>query len=148
MTMAQRSPAEADAYIDDIEEMGGANDSTLRQWRSVVAGHRATSHARALDTANSHFARTRQIGEETRDEFETIADRADAITLAINNGELHPEEGRRQLDALLARHNLASTRADTFTAAATAAVEIEEDPEAWSEAFYAAHPSVRPEMWF
>lgn len=146
--MAQRSPAEADRYIDDIEEMGGANDSTLRQWRSVVAEERGRSHARAFDTANSHFARARQIGEETRDEFETIAERADAITLATNNGELGPEEGRRTLDALLARHNLASTRADTFTAAATAAVEIEADPEAWSEAFFAAHPSVRPEMWF
>lgn len=143
--MPQRSPAQADAFIAEAEAMG-LNDSHLRIMRSDNAEARAKGHAMAFDAAKRHFDQAHSIGSETRDEFDSIGEQAEAVATAIGNGEMSPEEGRQALDQLLARHNQASSRATVFEDSADSCIRIEEDPEAHMEAFYQAHPSVRPEF--
>lgn len=143
--MALRSPAEADRYIEEMEQLG-LTDSIGRKMRADVAEARAKSHAMADDAAQRHFDTTHTIGSETKTEFDSITEQAEAVGTAVGNGEMSPEEGRQALDSLLARHNRASARAVTFEDAADACVRIEEDPEGHMEAFYRAHPTVRPEF--
>jgi hypothetical protein len=57
-------------------------------------------------------------------------------------------EGRRQLDALLARHAVAERRRTEFTAAADRVTAIDDDPLGYASEFLDAYPDARSEYSF
>lgn len=141
----QRTANEAERTLTEFEEAGQVNHAQAQAMRNQIEAERAAGLVRMGELAQGRYDDAHRFGEPALEEFRAIAPEAEALADELAHG-LDPAEGRRRLDALLARHAHASAQEDQFHEAAITVVTIDDDPDSANEAFLSAHPDVRTEF--
>jgi hypothetical protein len=113
--------------------------------RQEVDASRALGLDRAEELADARYEDAQRFGAPALDEFADLASEAESLADEIAHG-LEPIEGRRRLDALLARQTQAGQRQEAFRSAAESVAELDDDPDATNEAFLRTYPDARTEF--
>ncbi len=146
--MPLRHFTEAERLIAEAEESNLINDTVARSMRAEVEADLTLNRTRAEEQAAGRYDDAGRFGALALDEHTALTAEADALADAVAHGQLEPGEGRRRLDALLARHALAERRRTEFTAAADRVTAIDDDPLGYASEYLAAYPDARAEYSF